>query len=104
MPQNQQRDHIIAYDIGDPRRLGRIHRYLKKRAMPIQYSVFLIRCTPQALDFVINDLEQMIDPLADDVRFYTLPRNANIMTLGCQGEQPGIQLLGGDDSEYLRRL
>jgi CRISPR-associated protein Cas2 len=104
MPVNQQRHHIIAYDIGEPKRLGRIHRYLKNCALPIQYSVFLIRCTPQALQGIIDDLEKMIDPAADDIRFYTLPRKATIMTLGQQGTQPGIQLLGGDDSEYQRKL
>jgi len=104
MPVNQPRDHIIAYDIGNPRRLGRIHRYLKKCAMPIQYSVFLIRCTPGELTELVRELERMIDPTADDVRFYTLPRKASIMTLGRQGTKPGIELVGGDWSEYLRRL
>jgi len=104
MPNNQQRDHIIAYDIGDPKRLGRIHRYLKTCAMPIQYSVFLIHCTPLELQGVFDDLAQMIDPNADDIRFYTLPRKPTIMTLGQQGEQPGIQLLGQEENDYQRLL
>lgn len=32
---------LIGYDITDPRRLGRIHRAMVSRAMPIEYSIFL---------------------------------------------------------------
>jgi len=104
MPINQQRDHIIAYDIGEPRRLGRIHRYLKKRAMPIQYSVFLIKCSPEQLRQVMEELNEMIDPVADDVRFYTLPRKAEIITLGQQGMHKGVQLLNETENEYEQKL
>ena len=104
MPINQQRDHIIAYDIGEPRRLVRIHRYLKKRAMPIQYSVFLIKCSPEQLRNIMEELNEMIDPAADDVRFYTLPIKAKIITLGQQGMRPGVQLLSGTENDYEKML
>ncbi|MEN8133113.1 MAG: CRISPR-associated endonuclease Cas2 [Pseudomonadota bacterium] len=104
MPVNEQRDHIIAYDIGEPRRLGRIHRYLKKRAMPIQYSVFLIRCNAEQLHGIIQELDDMIDPERDDIRFYTLPRKPQVITLGQQGMPEGLQLLSGTGNDYEKML
>ena len=43
------REYIICYDITCPRRLGRIHRVLKRLANPLQYSVFLFIGTPVQL-------------------------------------------------------
>lgn len=96
MAQQQPAAHIIAYDIADPRRLSRIHRYLKKLAMPVQYSVFLIKCSAIQLADVIADLESMIDPKKDDVRIYTLPKKPEILTLGQQGLAEGIYLVGDE--------
>ncbi len=104
MPINQQRDHIIAYDIGEPRRLCRIHRYLKKRAMPIQYSVFLIKCTPERLSLIMDELKEMIDPAIDDIRSYTLPKKAKIITLGQQGLIQDVLLLDGNENGYEQHL
>lgn len=104
MPANERRFHIISYDIGDPDRLRRIHRYLKKCAMPIQYSVFLIQCTAKDLENIIEDLDDMIDPRKDDIRFYTLPKKIEIITLGQQGLSEGMFLLAGDHDAYIRKL
>jgi CRISPR-associated protein Cas2 len=103
MAQQQHKAHIIAYDIGDPKRLIRIHRYLKKLAMPIQYSVFLIECNAKELQEVRDDLQAMINPKQDDIRIYTLPLKPVIMTLGQQALSQGIYLLG-DGNEYSSRL
>jgi CRISPR-associated protein Cas2 len=99
----QNKTHLIAYDIGDPKRLGRIHRFLRKQAMPIQYSVFLIECNAVQLRALRDELEAMIDPKKDDIRIYTLPEKAEIMTLGQQHLAEGIYLLGGGN-EYLAKL
>ena len=44
------RETIICYDICCPRRLGRIHRYLKRVAYPLQYSVFMFTGTAVQLE------------------------------------------------------
>jgi CRISPR-associated protein Cas2 len=103
MAQQQHKAHIIAYDIGDPKRLTRIHRYLKKLAMPIQYSVFLIECNAKELQEVRDHLQEMINPKQDDIRIYTLPLKPVIMTLGKQALSQGIYLLSGDN-DYFSRL
>jgi CRISPR-associated protein Cas2 len=103
MAQQQPKAHIITYDIGDPKRLTRIHRYLKKLAMPIQYSVFLIECNTKELQEVRDHLQEMINPKQDDIRIYTLPLKPVIMTLGQQALSQGIYLLSGGN-DYFSRL
>ena len=40
MALNTPRAWLITYDITDPRRLVRLHRFLVRQATPVQYSVF----------------------------------------------------------------
>lgn len=66
-------DYIICYDIANPRRLGRVHRALKRLATPLQYSVFLFTGSEQQLQRCLDQLESIIDSRADDLRAYPLP-------------------------------
>ena len=40
MALNTPRGWLITYDITNPKRLVRLHRFLVKQATPVQYSVF----------------------------------------------------------------
>jgi CRISPR-associated protein Cas2 len=104
MAKNKIAFHIISYDIADPKRLARIHRYLKKKAEPIQYSVFLFQGTHQQLRIIYEDIADLIDENEDDVRFYTLPQKQQIVTMGRQGLGNGIQIINQEISDYLRLL
>lgn len=73
---------IICYDISCPRRLGRIYRYLCRRALPIQYSVFLFSGTRRQLDACLRDLADLMDTSQDDIRAYPLPRRGLRWRLG----------------------
>lgn len=84
---------LIAYDIADPRRLGRVHRLLKKVAMPIQYSVFLAWLTERQLTRLVAQLHECIDTREDDVRLYHLPVSTDLIRLGRQWLPDGVQLL-----------
>lgn len=42
MSQHASAQWLVTYDIADPKRLGRLFRYLKKQGVPVQYSVFLV--------------------------------------------------------------
>lgn len=99
-----QRSHLICYDIADPRRLGRMHRYLKKHAMAVQYSVFLLECTPARLRQVTQEIQGLLDERADDVRIYTLPSRVKTNTLGNQALTDGIRLLGNQQVSYVSGL
>lgn len=84
---------LIAYDIADARRLGRVHRFLKREAMPIQYSVFLGWFGEGRLQRLVSELEELIDRREDDVRLYHLPAGTELMGEGRQWFPEGAQLL-----------
>lgn len=74
--------YCITYDIANPRRLSRLHRGLKRFAMPVQYSVFFAELTPAGLRDVSTLIERNIDPTKDDVRIYALPRSGWARVMG----------------------
>jgi CRISPR-associated protein Cas2 len=84
-------DHLICYDITDPKRLVRMHRALKREAMALQYSVFLFTGSERQLDTLLSRLRQMIDPRHDDVRAYPLPQRGERLRLGKSLLPAGIQ-------------
>ena len=87
---------LLAYDIADPRRLARVHRTVKQQGMPLQYSVFLIADTPAVLDGLLAELDDIIDPRADDIRVYPLPTRLDAEGYGRQFLPAGVMLLGDD--------
>ncbi len=86
--------HIVCYDIRDPRRLGRVHRYLKRIAVPMQYSVFLLYVNPIDLDRIVGALERLIDLREDDIRIYPLPQNPDWQCWGRSLWPDGVHLEG----------
>ena len=82
MSQNAQASYLVTYDIADPRRLSRLFRFLKKKGVPIQYSVFLVEASATQIAALVIQIAKMIDANADDVRAYRLPENGWQVTLG----------------------
>jgi CRISPR-associated protein Cas2 len=76
--------YLIAYDIANPRRLGRVHRSLKKQGLPVQYSVFTVVMKRRALLRLLDTLQRLILPAEDDIRCYRLPEHSRFNTLGRQ--------------------
>lgn len=76
--------YLIAYDIANPRRLGKVHRLLKKQGLPVQYSVFTVVIKRPRLLRLLARIEERIDADEDDVRCYRLPSNTDTVTLGKQ--------------------
>lgn len=85
-------DYIICYDIANPRRLGRIHRALKKQALAVQYSVFLFSGTEAQLQHCLTHLQHLMDPHEDDIRAYPLPQRGLRLVLGASVLPRGILL------------
>ena len=84
MPDLQLRLHLVCYDIAEPRRLGKVHRFLKKTAIPLQYSVFLVLANKPGLIDILSGIRELIDEGEDDVRAYPLPKRLDYVHLGRQ--------------------
>jgi CRISPR-associated protein Cas2 len=82
MSQNASARYLVTYDIADPRRLGRLFRFLKKQGVPIQYSVFLVEASAIEINMLMGKIARMIDADADDVRAYRVPERGWQITLG----------------------
>ena len=76
--------YIIAYDIRNPRRLRRIHYYLRKRALAVQKSVFAIETDREQLAEIEQGLLRIADVNRDDLRLYAIPAPAAMWVAGCQ--------------------
>lgn len=104
MSHTEQRNWLIAYDIADPRRLGRVHRYLKRHAIPVQYSVFVFHGNQIALERVLAGIAERIAPALDDVRAYHLPIRCEVAMLGSQQLPEGVVLGAHGLDRLLREL
>lgn len=87
-------DYIICYDISHPKRLGRVFRFLKKCAVPLQYSVFLFTGDDRQLDRCLAKAVQLIDMKEDDLRAYPLPARGLKARIGKPALPEGIQWSG----------
>ncbi len=96
MPDKQPRLHLICYDIADRKRLSRLHRFLVKQAIPVQYSVFMIEARRPVIIDLMMAIAAMIDPNHDDVRCYPLPSELDFHNLGRQVLPDGVFLLGAE--------
>ncbi|MEX0618075.1 MAG: CRISPR-associated endonuclease Cas2 [Pseudohongiellaceae bacterium] len=84
--------YLVCYDIADPRRLGRVHRRIIKHAMFIQLSVYYLQGDRQALEALLNDLQDVIDEGYDDVRAYAVRPLSDALQIGCPWLPEGIGL------------
>jgi len=93
-----RRCYLLAYDIRDPRRLGRIFRYCKRRGLHVQYSIFLLRLTEHELRRVEADLKRLIDRRMDDVRIYPVPSSPQWVQLGRSPLPESVFLFSEDEA------
>lgn len=104
MSRGGSRNWLIAYDIADPRRLGRVHRFLKALAIPVQYSLFVYQGSQFMLDHIMAGIAERIEPRADDVRAYHLPERCEVTMLGNQSLPDGIVLTAQGLDRLFREL
>lgn len=78
--------YLISYDVKDDRRLQRIHRYLKGKGIHLQKSVFYCVFNKEDLKKTISGLSSLMDPNEDDIRFYPVLVDFEVISLG-QGEK-----------------
>ncbi len=76
--------YLIAYDIREPKRLKRLHYRLRKRAIPLQNSVFMVKLTDKHLDRLSNEIKNHINSVQDDVRIYPIHHPDTLWSAGKQ--------------------
>lgn len=59
---------IVAYDIGEPRRLRLVAKLMEQSARRVQKSVFVFTGSRRQLDDLIRVVVQQIDPVADRIQ------------------------------------
>lgn len=96
MVQRASREWLIAYDIADKRRLSRLQRFIRKHAVPLQYSLYWYRGSSVEVDRLLRDIETRIDRAYDDVRAYPVPQQTSIDCLGHASLPSDLVVLGTD--------
>lgn len=64
--------YLVAYDISDTRRLGRVHHFLLGWKVGGQKSLYECWLTPAELSEVLSGLTRLIDAEADRVHVFQL--------------------------------
>ncbi len=67
-----RRRYIVAYDIRDEKRLGRVYRYMKGIGDQLQYSVYLCDLDDEELVDVSERFGNLINEREDSVIFVDL--------------------------------
>lgn len=71
---------LVTYDVevsseGGARRLRRVAKACENRGQRVQFSVFEIELEPDQWTFLRANLESIIDPSKDSLRYYFLGSN-----------------------------
>jgi len=82
--------YILSYDIRSPRRLRRVHQFLRTRAYALQESVFAWQGDTQDLTQLQQELRTLLDLKEDDFRGYPLLAGEHIHWWGTPPLPEGI--------------
>ena len=83
-------NYLLCYDISDPRRLQRVHRYVVKHALFVQLSVYYFQGNRQALNRLLSGLSCIIEEKEDDVRVYRVRNLLESLQIGRSWLPEGI--------------
>lgn len=82
MSQHEVARWTLSYDIADRRRGAKVHRFMCRRGVPWQYSVFIIEASSVEMKRLLIDLRSLIAWHADDVRVYRWPATTECHQFG----------------------
>lgn len=92
IPHSHAQRWLLAHDIRDRKRLQRVWRFLRKEAVRLQYSVYLLAGPRHEVEKIIEHLRSLIDERLDDVRIYPLSVHTRLWGLGTQFSDDGNTL------------
>jgi CRISPR-associated protein Cas2 len=75
-------DYLVCYDIANPRRLGKVYKFMAGKGKHLQYSVFHCLLTWQELQKMKGELSNLINEEEDDIRIYPLPSAGKVIAMG----------------------
>lgn len=93
--------YLVAYDIRDDRRLRRVHRLLRRRALPVQKSVFFYQGHEGKLRHLLDEVAELMDLCQDDLRAWPVDRLGEAWLYG-EGQDTG-EVLPAGAAGWLRR-
>lgn len=82
MASHERHAWLVIYDVANPRRLVRVAKVLERKAIRLQYSVFLGLWDSFAATEVLAEVQLEINPRKDDVRAYRLPTRCRAEVFG----------------------
>lgn len=79
--------YVVSYDVTDDQRRTRVHNTLRNYGTRVQYSVFECEVTDAQLEELRRALRRLVDPAADNVRYYRLCKDCLAQTV-VVGDRP----------------
>ena len=95
---------LIAYDIREPRRLRRVHKFVSRNAFALQYSLFAADLDARGVAAIISGLEARARTGVDDVRLYALPKRVRGAWQGPLPNTGDVDIFGSPAATLARRL
>ncbi|WP_448216481.1 CRISPR-associated endonuclease Cas2 [Endozoicomonas sp. 2B-B] len=92
---NQNNGWLICYDISCPRRLAKIHRYIRQEAFSLQRSVFYANLSRKDIENLVSNIQTLMDESTDDIRIIPARAGENIKWYGKPLLPEGIRFSGG---------
>ena len=74
--------YMVCYDISHPKRLGRLHRIMKKNGIAVQKSVFFVQRNEPEMKQFLGKLNKVINNREDDIRAYPVESPQKVWTTG----------------------
>lgn len=68
---------VICYDIANNKRLQKVSKFLEKRAIRVQYSIFEMEGDKKIIKEIMKDLEDLIDKEQDRIYVFQLENQEN---------------------------
>lgn len=85
--------YLVCYDISDPERWRKVHKFLRGEGLALQLSVFAVFLEDSGgIRRIVSELGSLIDRREDDVRFYPVAARSKALSLGRQWLPDGLKL------------
>jgi len=79
--------YMLVYDVREPKRLQKIHYFMKKHGIAMQKSVFILKIDNTGLYKVISGVKELVNNREDDVRIYPITTPSSIWAAGQQDKK-----------------